>query len=215
MGLHKYNTWGLVKKTYGTTQNWHMNACEKDIWDYKKLAHECLWKTHMGLHKYGTSMLVKKAYGTTQNWHMNACEKHIWDYTNMTHECLWKRHVGLHKIGAWMLMKKTYGTTQSWHMNNCFLLFVGNFGNKCLAFCHAKFLLPNKEKNVITRGKEILERRIFFCTYNCFDQRMPNHSYNFFNFCHVGVWIDGVPYQSKNYLSTCLVKLLWWASTYW
>jgi hypothetical protein len=30
------------EKAYGTTQNWHMNACEKGIWDYTKFAHEQL-----------------------------------------------------------------------------------------------------------------------------------------------------------------------------
>jgi hypothetical protein len=49
-----------------------------------------------------------------------------------------------------------------------------------------------------------------FCTNNCFDQRIPNDSYNFFSFCHVGVWVDGIPYQKRDHLSTCLVKLLWW-----
>jgi hypothetical protein len=33
----------LVKNTYGTTQKWHMNEHEKDIWDYTKLAHEQLF----------------------------------------------------------------------------------------------------------------------------------------------------------------------------
>jgi hypothetical protein len=71
-----------------------MKACEKGIWDYTKLAHECLWKTHMGLHKYGTWVLVKKAYGTTQNWHMNVHEKDIWDYTKLAHEQLFLLFLG-------------------------------------------------------------------------------------------------------------------------
>ncbi len=171
MGLHKIGTWMLVKKTYETTQNWHINACEKDIWDYTKLAHECLWKTHMGLHKYGTWMLVKKAYGTTQNLHMNAHEKDIWDYTKLAHEQL-------------------------------LLIIPRKFWKQCLTFCHSKFLLPNKKRNMIIGSKEIEERRIFFCTYNYFNQRMPNHSYNFFIFYHFGVWVDGVPYQSRDHLNT-------------
>jgi hypothetical protein len=119
MGLHINGTWALAKKTYWTTQKWHMSACQKDIWDYTNITREGLWKRHMGLHKNGTWMLVKKAYGTTQKWHMNACEKHIWDYTKMAHECLLKRHMGLHKNGTWMLVEKAYGTTQKWHVNAC------------------------------------------------------------------------------------------------
>jgi len=63
MGLHKSNTWGLVKKTYGTTQKWHLNACEKGIWDHTKVAHECLWETHMDYTKMAHECLLKKHMG--------------------------------------------------------------------------------------------------------------------------------------------------------
>jgi hypothetical protein len=101
-------------------------------------------------------MLVEKAYGTPQNWHMNACEKGIWDYTKLAHEQL-------------------------------LLIIPRKFWKQCPAFFHANFLLPNEKRNVITGGKETEEKRIFFCTCNCFDQRMPNHSHDFFSFCHAGV----------------------------
>jgi hypothetical protein len=46
---------------------------------------------------------------------------------------------------------------------------------------------------------------------------MLNHSYDFFSFYHAGVWIDGIPYQRRDHLNTCLVSFqllikitLWW-----
>jgi hypothetical protein len=83
----------------------------------------------------------EKKNGTTQNWHMNAREKNIWDYTKLACEQL-------------------------------LFIIPMIFWKQCLKFCHANFLLPN-EKNMITGGKEIEERKIFFYTYNCFDQRCP------------------------------------------
>jgi hypothetical protein len=85
--------------------------------------------------------------------------------------------MGLHKVGTWTIV----------------FIILRKFWKRCLAFCHANFLFPNEKKNVITGSKEIEEIRILFCTYNCFDQRMSNHLYDFFSFYHVGVWVDGVP----------------------
>jgi len=115
-----------------------MKACEKDMWDYTKMALEHLWKRHMKLHKYGTWVLVKKAYGTTQNWHMNVPIKDIGDYTKLAHKQL-----------LFIIPKK--------------------FWKQCPTLCHADFLLPNEKRNMVIGGKEIEERRIFLCTYNCFD----------------------------------------------
>ncbi len=164
-----------------------MKACEKDIWDYTNITHEGLWKRHMGLHKNGTWALKKKTYGTTQIWHMNACEKK-YETTQNWH------------------MKKTWDYTKLGH-EQLLLIIPKIFWKQCLTFCHANFLLPNK-MNVIIGSKKIEERKIFFYTYNCFDQRMPNHSYNFFSFYHVSVWVDGVRYQSRDHLNTCMVNLL-------
>jgi len=90
----------------------------------------------------------EKTYGTTQKWHLS--------------------------------VKKAYGTTQNWHMNvhekdiwdstklaHEQLLFIipKKFWKQCLAFCHVNFLLPNKKKKMITKGKKGKKKKKAFLVY--------------------------------------------------
>jgi hypothetical protein len=112
-------------------------------------------------------MLVKNAYGTTQIWQMSAYEKGIWEYTKLVHE------------------KDIWDYTKLAH-EQLFLLFPRNFGNNVQHF--AMQIFYSQQIGKYDHWKNINRRdKIFLCTYNCFDQRMPNHSYDFFSFCHAGV----------------------------